>query len=122
MRWNECRSTRRRDSQSSEARWQNRFRGDGKLALQQQIVDAYHGTGERILHRNQQGIGGAIRNGAKRRIKRGSRYGDNVLAKQLHGRGFAEGSGFSLEGDAHFLRLCSHYASSLSKRRAAPKP
>ncbi len=81
---------------------------DGQLALQQQIVDAYHGTGERILHGNQEGIGGAIGNGAKRRFKRGSRHGDNVLPKQLHGRSFAEGSGLPLEGHTHFLRLCPH--------------
>src|SRR6266851_6224548 len=100
---------------------QNCFRDDAEIAFKQEIVDADYRPCEGILHGNQEGIGGAIRNGAKGGIKGGSRHGNNVLAKQLYGRGFAEGSGFSLEGDAHFLKLCPHYGSSLSKRRAASK-
>ena len=47
----------------------------------------------------------AVGDGAKRRVKCGARDGDDMIAVQLHGGGFAEGAGFALKCDANFFDL-----------------
>jgi len=82
---------------------QDGFRNNGELAVEQQVVDPYHRTGQRIFHRRQQRVRGAFIDRVESRIKRRPRHGDDVFTEQLDCGGFAERTGFALKRDAQVL-------------------
>ena len=88
---------------------ENRFRNDGKLALQQKVIDADDRPGERVFHGSKERVGCTFIDGAESGVERCTWNSRDVFAEKLNSGSFAEGAGFALEGYAHSLAIeCGH--------------
>src|SRR5260370_23475906 len=84
---------------------QNRFRTDGEFTVQKQIVNTHYRASQRVLYRDEQRIGGAFGDGAKRSVKGRARHGDNFFAQQLHLGRFAVGARCALKSYSTWFYL-----------------
>lgn len=76
------------------------FRDHGEIAFKKEVVDADDGACESVFDRCEESVGGALRNCGEGRIECGARNRGNGFTEKPDGGSFAEGTGFSLEGDA----------------------
>ena len=103
------------DGDEIELDGQNCFGGDGAGRLsQQEVVDADDRAGERIFDGDEQRVGGVFRDGAEDGVERSARDGGDFGAEELDRGGFAEGAGFALKGDSHFVNVQTQKASEAS--------
>ena len=82
---------------------EDRFGGDGESAFEKEVVDADDGSGERVFDRSQESVREAIADGAKCGIESEAWNCGDSLAKKLDCGFFAEGAGFTLKRNAHFM-------------------
>src|SRR5262249_32009843 len=101
---------RRDGTQIVEGRWwtadklmfnvQDRFRDHGKIAFEEQVVDADDGTSKRVFYWRKEGVGIAIGNSSERGIESSARNRGDRFAEKLNGGGFAERATLALERDS----------------------
>jgi hypothetical protein len=98
---------------------QDGLRDDAEIAFKQKIVDAHDGASERIFDGGQECVGGAFVDSAKGGVEGRAGYRGDGLPEKLNGRGFAEGSGFTLEGHSQTFafRWAHRQALSCNKQR-----
>lgn len=82
---------------------ENGFGGDREGTLEEEVVDADDGAREGVLDGGEESVGKTVANGAEGGVERGARNGGDAFAEKLDGGFFAEGAGFTLKGNAHFM-------------------
>ena len=88
------------------------LRGDAERAVEQQVVRAVDGAGERVLGGREREVGRALFRSGEERLEGRARDERHALAQELHGRLLAEGPALALEGDARRAAPFAHLAAS----------
>jgi len=76
---------------------ENSFRDHGKIAFEQQVIDADDGAGERVFHGSEENVCDTFRNCGEGGIECGARNRGDGFTEKPDGGCFAEGAGFSLK-------------------------